>query len=333
MTPRAPKTVSTSKKRKLVDDAAAQLRRLLLALPTLADGEPHALNAVAKVAGSTADDVARDLRTLVTRYDDEQAGFIEGVQLAFGADTVQMNSVFFRRPMGLTPAELAALELGLAALEREVPPHEAAVARTARERIAKLAPGVAKARAKHGARAAAPSVSETDGEHLSALHQAIGRRVKATISYRSGGSATGQARTVHPYGMVHAHHWYLVAFCDKVGDLRIFRLDRIRSVTLTEEPAAVPESVALEEKLHHGRALVNHAEEHLVVRYSAKIARWIAEHEEGEAQEDGSLVVRHPLLDDDWAVRHVLQYGPEAVVVEPARIRDEVRARLRAIAH
>lgn len=314
-----------------VDDAAAQLRRLLMALPALADGERHPIASVAKAAGSTPEAVARDLRTLLQRYDDDPGGFTEGVRLAFGSETVQMQSAFFGRPMGLTPAELAALELGLAALEKELPPHEGAIAHSARGRIAKLAPGMTKARAKHGARAAAPTVSDRDGEHLSALHQAIGRRVKAVITYRSGSGAEGQPRTVHPYGMVHSHHWYLVAFCDKVSDLRIFRLDRILSVTLTSDPAAVPEAVALEEKLHHGRALVNHAEEHLVVRYSAKIARWIAEHEEGEAQKDGSYVVRHPLLDDDWAVRHVLQYGPDAVVMEPARIRDVMRARLRAM--
>jgi len=30
----------------------------------------------------------------------------------------------------------------------------------------------------------------------------------------------------------------------------------------------------------------------------------------------------------DWAVRHVLQYGPEAEVIGPVQVRDAVRHRL-----
>jgi predicted DNA-binding transcriptional regulator YafY len=36
----------------------------------------------------------------------------------------------------------------------------------------------------------------------------------------------------------------------------------------------------------------------------------------------------HPLADTDWAVRHVLQYGPDATVLEPAEVREAVVQRL-----
>ena len=66
----------------------------------------------------------------------------------------------------------------------------------------------------------------------------------------------------------------------------------------------------------------------MTVRYSPRIARWIAEREEGDLADDGSFVVKHPLADTDWAVRHVLQYGPEAEVVEPAAVREAMKKRL-----
>ena len=66
------------------------------------------------------------------------------------------------------------------------------------------------------------------------------------------------------------------------------------------------------------------APEHLEVRYSATVARWIAERESGVAHPDGSFVVRYPLADEAWAVRHVLQYGPDAVIVAPARLREQL---------
>jgi predicted DNA-binding transcriptional regulator YafY len=37
------------------------------------------------------------------------------------------------------------------------------------------------------------------------------------------------------------------------------------------------------------------------------------------------------VADVRWALRHVLQYGPEAEVLEPPELREEIIARLRAI--
>jgi predicted DNA-binding transcriptional regulator YafY len=72
----------------------------------------------------------------------------------------------------------------------------------------------------------------------------------------------------------------------------------------------------------------------MTVRYSARIARWIGERE-GRAADgaDGSITVEHPIADPDWAVRHVLQYGPDAEVLAPAAMRARVAARLRGIGH
>jgi predicted DNA-binding transcriptional regulator YafY len=42
-------------------------------------------------------------------------------------------------------------------------------------------------------------------------------------------------------------------------------------------------------------------------------------------------VIDHPLADTDWAVRHVLQYGPDVTVLEPAAVREEVVRRLSRI--
>jgi predicted DNA-binding transcriptional regulator YafY len=70
----------------------------------------------------------------------------------------------------------------------------------------------------------------------------------------------------------------------------------------------------------------------LRLRYSPRIARWIAEREGKTLAEDGSLTRDHPLADRDWAVRHVLQYGADVTVLEPAEVREAVRHRLEAMA-
>lgn len=310
-----------------VDDAAAQLRRLMHAIPALRDEEPHRISELAAMVGVTEDVIARDLRTLVTRYDDEPGGFVEGVQLAFGSDSVRLRSQLYRRPMGLSPAELSALELGLGALCHESPPDDVVTIRQVREVIAKAAPGVAVSERLPEAHAA--KVSDDVGEHLGTLRAAVDAGCKARISYRGGSATTAAERTVHPYGLVSVKgRWYLIAFCDKASGIRIFRLDRVAHVTQLDEPASIPDRLKIEEQLRYGRALVSHTDDTLRVRYAARIARWISEHEEVDAQSDGSVVVTYPLLDDEWAVRHVLGYGPAAEVLEPPRIRTLVKARL-----
>ncbi len=71
--------------------------------------------------------------------------------------------------------------------------------------------------------------------------------------------------------------------------------------------------------------------ETLVVRYSARIAGWIAEREGKCVAPDGSLTLEHPLADEHWAMRHVLQYGPEAEVLAPKSVRQQLAARLRQL--
>jgi hypothetical protein len=68
------------------------------------------------------------------------------------------------------------------------------------------------------------------------------------------------------------------------------------------------------------------------VRYSPRIARWIAEREGKPLAADGALVMEHPLADWDWGGRHVLQYGRDAEVVEPAALRARLTERLAGMA-
>jgi predicted DNA-binding transcriptional regulator YafY len=69
-----------------------------------------------------------------------------------------------------------------------------------------------------------------------------------------------------------------------------------------------------------------------VERYSLRIARWIREKGPVEECEDGSVVVRHRVADPDRVVRHVLQGGADAEILEPATCRESIAAVLRQLA-
>ena len=70
----------------------------------------------------------------------------------------------------------------------------------------------------------------------------------------------------------------------------------------------------------------------MTVRYSAGIARWVAEREGRVVDVDGSLTLRLPVADNAWAVRHVLQYGSEAEILEPVELRRMLIERLQSMA-
>jgi predicted DNA-binding transcriptional regulator YafY len=311
----------------MADNAAAQLRRILAVIPELADDQEHPLEAVASKLGIDSATLLRDLESLATRFD-EPGGFVEGVQLYLGGETVSLVSNHFRRPMRPTVSELRAVELGLAMLRTEVPPDERSCIESAREKLRKT---IAKLPADQNLDAThyAESENPASAARLSALRDAFRSHQKVNLEYRKADTEEITNRIIRPYSFVVSNGaWYVFAYCEASEGLRIFRLDRIAGVTPRDEEYEIPESFHVSDVLSAHKAFAHQSAPSMKVRYSPRIARWIAEREEGETASDGSFVVEHPLADPDWAVRHVLQYGPEAEVLEPESVRAAVKARL-----
>lgn len=309
------------------DNAAAQLRRILAVIPELADDQEHPLDDVAAKIGVDSATLLKDLESLATRFD-EPGGFVDGIQLFLGSGTVSLVSNHFRRPMRPTMSELRALELGLTMLRTEVPPDERSCIESAREKVRKT---IARLPADQTPAGDVYAESENPGSaaHLATLREALRSRKKVSVDYLKPDSDEVSRRVIRPYSFViSSGAWYAIAYCEMTEGLRIFRLDRIASVVPINEDYEVPESFRVSDVVSAHKALASRPAQSMKVRYSPRIARWIAEREEGESAEDGSFVVEHPLADPDWAVRHVLQYGAEAEVLEPASVRDAVQQRL-----
>ena len=308
--------------------AALQLRRILHLLPRLADGEAHRMDDVLAEAGVDMGTLMRDIQLITERYD-EPGGFVDGVQIHTDGSYIELFSSHFRRPMRVTVAELCALELGLAMLRAERPAEDGPAIERARERL-------------HQTITRLPDDMADDGRHattnvlhpgsLTLLRTALHGRHKVRLRYRKGGDADATERVVRPYSLVFAAGvWYLVAHCESGDGLRIFRIDRMEALQTLDHHYRIPGGFDTDALLRDDRLFIADRPRALVVRYSARVARWIAEREGRHPDPDGTLTVEHPLADTDWAVRHVLQYGPDAEVVEPADVRAEMVRRLTAM--
>lgn len=314
------------------DTAADQLRRVLLLIPKLADDENHDIDEVAALLGVDRATLLRDVRSLADRFDDP-GGFVAGVTITQDHEKVAVHASHFLRPMRLTVSELAALDLGLAMLRGLRPPEDLAVVDSARARLGEVLAELPDSAEPPPLRAASfgaltPELRAT----RETLRHATRDRHKVRIEYRKADAAEATERVICPYGLIFSRGtWYLVAHCESSAGLRVFRLDRIVRVERLAENFDGPEEEVLSSVVRDGH--VFHTEDpvaSVTIRYSPTVAGWIAEREGVPLDEDGSLTRDYPLADTDWAVRHVLQYGPEAEVLAPPEVREAVVGRLKA---
>jgi predicted DNA-binding transcriptional regulator YafY len=136
-------------------------------------------------------------------------------------------------------------------------------------------------------------------------------------------------RRVEPYALTNGREgWYVASFDPKRGAMRHYRLDRIKSVDVTEEcfeprPEVDP-AAEVDGWLRTGEVETSRAARVLV---SPERARWAREARRVvEERRDGSVVVELSFAGVDWLVREILKEAGDAAVLEPQDARESVRA-------
>jgi len=310
------------------DTAAAQLRRVLHLIPRLADGEDHVRESVASEAGSTVDQLIKDIASISERFD-EPAGFVDGVTILVDERTVSMHGSHFRRPMRLTMRELCALELGLMLLRRTRTPVEQKPIDSALERLRETVSKVP-ANDKHEGTRYADLANSASVTHLEKLREAVHAHHKVCLTYRGSGATTSTVRAVCPHALAFVEQMWYVVSTNEANEMRLFRVDRIENVELLSDSFERDRELA-SKLTSAGRAFYSTTNERMTVRYSPRIARWLAEREGKKLDADGGLTLEHPLADESWAIRHVLQYGPDAEILSPERLRHQIAEKLASL--
>lgn len=160
-------------------------------------------------------------------------------------------------------------------------------------------------------------------EHLERLRRAAREHERITIEYFAGSTGSWTTRDVEPEEVFSAMgNWYVAAWDAGAGDERLFRADRIRSVTGTGkrfEPRGLEGA---------GRALFTPTGDEVRVRLRLRPgARWIAEYyitEHPVERDDGSLEVTLPTARLGWVAALLLRAGDDAKAIAPVEAADAV---------
>jgi proteasome accessory factor C len=322
--------------------AEAQLERILYILAAAARDGGAAIDELAGALCVPPATILHDLEEATARVYHHPAGSAESFSITLERRRVRVRALAeFQRPVRLSAAETLSLGLGLRALAAEAEPgRRAASLELARRLEAELAvpdttPAAAASADVRVLYSPAPEVAEPEVEYdaapfvlafdddgfRSVVADAIDVHRICTMWYLKAGATQPEQRRIAPYRLVYAEGtWYVAAHDLDRDDLRFFRMDRVLDAAVTEH-AAPPEPAELAALLLSAAPFIAGSDVEVEVRYSSRIARWLQERTPCAAADDGSVVVRHRVADARWLVRHVLQYGGEAVVVEPAEAR------------
>ena len=237
-------------------------------------------------------------------------------------------------PLMLNDDEAVAIVLGLIgargpAVDGESEPVDGALGKILRVLPAALRTRVEALEQTLGFTVPAPSATPAVGVAALMLADAIRRRRRVRCAYRSH-SGERTRRELSPYGLVvHAGRWYLAAYDHGRTDLRTFRVDRMTSAAIDEQPAVSPpqgfDAVAYV-SLSLARVPWVWGVEVLldlpVDRAAERLPPTLAE----LAQSDDQTLLRMRVNSLDWMAGVLAGLGCGFEVIAPAELRASVRA-------
>jgi proteasome accessory factor C len=227
----------------------------------------------------------------------------------------------FDRPARLLPVEAKALVAAIDLIGEHIP--EGSLT-SAREKIVAalgedpMEQGLQVARAGGDDSAVARLVSD-----------AIAKRRMIELEYYKENEDELSERRVEPYALTNGREgWYVASFDPDRDAMRHFRLDRIKSVTVTDEKfeprPEVDPAAEVDGWLRTGEVQASRSAR---VWVSPDRARWAREARRVvEERSDGAVVVELSFAGVDWLVREILREAGDAAVLEPQDAREAVRA-------
>lgn len=312
-------------------NAQNQVERMLALVPYLRDRDGIAVDEVARDFGVKPAQIVKDLKVLwFCGLPNSVSGDMIDIDMEAldGEGVVKLsNADYLTRPLRLAPHEALALMVALRALREVSAPGERDVVDRALKKIEAASGDL-------GERAAAVDIhiDPVDTQIRVTVEQALRESRRLAITYYTPSRDATSDREVDPMRLIFFEgHSYLEAWCLRADEVRMFRLDRMRSAEVLEQ-AATPPADAPQVDLSNGLFQPDETDPSAVLELQPQ-ARWVADYypvEDLEELPDGRLRVSLRFSNNGWLERLVLRLGGHAKLLEPDSLANDVRDRAAA---
>jgi len=166
---------------------------------------------------------------------------------------------------------------------------------------------------------------------IDCLTRAISRSRTVQMRYFSASRNATARRNVDPYRLWYAQGaLYLIGHCHLRRDVRLFSVDRIRSISMTNDPCQMPLGFDVDEYVANALSVMRGAPIEVRLQFDRKAAPWVRDREWHRSQRletgrGGTLVMTLRVADTPELVGWILSFGSQVKVLSPESLRGRVR--------
>jgi predicted DNA-binding transcriptional regulator YafY len=162
------------------------------------------------------------------------------------------------------------------------------------------------------------------------IEQAILHNMTIKLSYESLDSGE-TIREVDPYGLVFRRHaWYFIGFCHLRQKIRIFRINRIKKISLLNKTFERGKDFSVTEFFKDSWEIYQGEPTEVEIKFKGKAVKVIESgihhpSEKIEKLDDGSLIYKVKVRGTEEILRWILGFKDEAEVLRPEKLREEIK--------
>ena len=167
---------------------------------------------------------------------------------------------------------------------------------------------------------------------IEALNNAVIKKKVLEIVYYTMSRKKVTRRNVEPYKLwFYDGTFYLIGRCRSKKDIRIFAVDRIKTLNLTGESFEVPADFNVDEFMKTSFGVFQGQPVHVKVHFRSDAAGYIKEKiwhasQKLSEQKDGSVILELDVAGPREIKHWILRWGSQAQVLEPDSLREAIRS-------
>ena len=173
--------------------------------------------------------------------------------------------------------------------------------------------------------------------HLTEVMEAMTENLEVVMEYHKYTSEESETLTIWPYAVKEfAQRWYIIAYCKEREGLRVYGLDRVKSMEVTGKKFKMKSGFDVDELFatSFGIYLPGGKGQTITFRCSEREAKFLRDlplhsSQEEVRKEGDSVIFSIFVCPDKNLIMEICKHGSRIEILSPAEVRDAVREELK----